>query len=249
MATIVKDHTFTDGTAARPEQMNANFDTIVTVINGNIDWDNLKASLVNAANGILKLDASGDVPLGQIPDTLTGKDADTVDTKHYSDITTKIAADIATHKAISSAHHVPTDPTAAIAVHTAIAAAHHARYTDAEAVTAVSVVTDHGALTGLTDDDHTQYIKKTPDYDSGWASINQSEAKVFTHSLGITNLLVQVYGKEGGGTIHNLNWSYPAGGAAFGYYWLNLTTTAITVRRGVNDTEAAQVRVRLWKLS
>lgn len=120
MGTIVRGDAFVDATAARPEKMNDELDTIFNVINGNIDWDNLEATLVNAADGILKLDASGGVPLAQIPDTLTGKDADTVDGEHYSDITTKITDDIATHAAIS--------------------AAHHARYTDAEAVAAVSVV-------------------------------------------------------------------------------------------------------------
>lgn len=38
------------------------------------------------ANGYAELDASGDVPLAQIPDTLTGKDADSVDGKHAADL-------------------------------------------------------------------------------------------------------------------------------------------------------------------
>lgn len=40
---------------------------------------------------------------------------------------------------------------------------HHARYTDAEAVSAVGPVgeSDHGALSGLGDDDHPQYLKLT----------------------------------------------------------------------------------------
>ena len=37
---------------------------------------------------------------------------------------------------------------------------HHVRYSDSEAISAVTpyIVTDHGALTGLGDDDHTQYL-------------------------------------------------------------------------------------------
>lgn len=41
----------------------------------------LTSAEFNAANGICGLDASADVPLAQIPDTLTGKDADSVDSK------------------------------------------------------------------------------------------------------------------------------------------------------------------------
>lgn len=132
MGSIVKEFTFVDATVARPEQVNANFDVIVTVINGNLDWDNLKASLANAANGILKLDTSADVPLAQIPDTLTGKDADTVDTKHYSQVAIDIAALIATHAAFASVHHTK----------------------------AVSGDIDHGSIGGLGDDDHSaMYLK------------------------------------------------------------------------------------------
>lgn len=170
MGTITKEYTFVDGTPARPEQMNANFDVIVAVINSNLDWDNLdEDALKNQAGGLVKLDESADVPLGQIPDTLTGKDADTVDTKHYSDITTKITADIATHKAIAAAHHAKTvyadvsadvdaaiaaaggDVTTAIAIHAAIAAAHHAK--------TVSSDIDHGSVGGLSDNDHPQYVR------------------------------------------------------------------------------------------
>lgn len=39
----------------------------------------LATAIKNAANGLPVLDASADVPLAQIPDTLTGKDADTLD--------------------------------------------------------------------------------------------------------------------------------------------------------------------------
>ena len=78
-------------------------------------------------------------------------------------------------------HGSPVDPdvAGAISTHASDASAHHAKYTDAEAVAAVEAtadyidltdggetalhshaggVTDHGALTGLTDDDHTQYL-------------------------------------------------------------------------------------------
>lgn len=76
MSIIVRTHTFVDGTVARPDELNTNENTLYTEINGSLDWDNLSAALINAANGLVKLNASGDVPLAQIPDVLTGKDAD-----------------------------------------------------------------------------------------------------------------------------------------------------------------------------
>ena len=76
MGLVVKQYTHTDGTAAKPNEVNVNEATLYTLVNGNVDWDNLKASIANAANGLVKLNASGDVPLAQIPDTLTGKSAE-----------------------------------------------------------------------------------------------------------------------------------------------------------------------------
>jgi len=73
MATIAREHVYVGGQVARASHANDNENKIYNEFNGNIDWDNLKASLVNAADGILKLDASGKVPLAQIPDVLTGK--------------------------------------------------------------------------------------------------------------------------------------------------------------------------------
>jgi len=132
MATIVRDHLYVDGKPARPSHANANEDKLYAEINGNLDWENIKAALVNAANGILKLDGSARVLLAQIPDTLTGKDADTLDSKHYSDIATEIDEDIAAHKADASAHHAKT----------------------------VNADIDHGSIGGLADNDHPQYLLK-----------------------------------------------------------------------------------------
>jgi len=170
MATIVKDHTFVDGKPARPSQANANFDKLFAEINGNLDWENIKAALVNAANGILKLNASGQIELDQVPDTLTGKDADTLDSKHYADIATEIATEIA-----AIAAEIDED----IATHKADASAHHAK------------TTDHGELTGKGDDDHAQYMLKAPGYKSGWDYIEEN--RTFTHSLGSTWLLFTIY--------------------------------------------------------
>lgn len=129
MGEIVRDHTYIDGKAARASHANENENKLFAEINGNLDWYNIDDDLINQSLGFLKLDGSARVLLAQIPDTLTGKDADTLDTKHYSDIATEIDEDIATHKGDASAHHAKT--------------------------------TDHGALDGLGDDDHIQYLKKS----------------------------------------------------------------------------------------
>lgn len=70
MAVIVRPHTYSDGAVARPDQANLNETTLYNLVNGNIDWGNIKAALQNAANGLVKLDANGDVPLPQIPESL-----------------------------------------------------------------------------------------------------------------------------------------------------------------------------------
>jgi len=66
MGTIVKPHAASDGAPARPDHVNAMLDIIYNEFNGNIDWDNLKAALQNAANGLVKLDGDADVPLAQL---------------------------------------------------------------------------------------------------------------------------------------------------------------------------------------
>lgn len=183
MSLIVREHTYVDSKPARPSHANANEIKLFNEINGNLDWANLKAALVNAANGLVKLDGSGDVPLAQIPDTLTGKDVDTLDTKHYSDIATEIDEDIATHKADASAHHAKTTDHGELgglgdddhpqylkkSGGTMVGALilHGAPTVDLHAATKKYVddvfgagVTDHGALTGLGDDDHAQYYNQ-----------------------------------------------------------------------------------------
>jgi hypothetical protein len=119
-------------------------------------------------------------------------------------------------------------------------------------------VTDHGELTGLGDDDHTIYLKKAPDYDSGWFSISQDQAITKTHNLGTVNCLVDIQGKITG-DVHEIHqtfigicYSWDSGISAnkqWGFQWYGLTTTQIAVYRGPNDDYAEQIKVRMWKLS
>jgi len=67
MATVARPHVYPEGTVARPEHANANEIVLYNLVNGNIDWQNLKVALANVANGLVKLDADGKVPLAQMP--------------------------------------------------------------------------------------------------------------------------------------------------------------------------------------
>ena len=110
-----------------------------------MDWDNLSAALVNAANGLVKLDGGAKVPIAQMSAVI---DADTVDTKHYADIIVDAAA----------------DADAAIAVHAALASVHHTK--------TVSADIDHGSIGGLADDDHPKYIKRAGDTMDGLLTLS-----------------------------------------------------------------------------
>lgn len=67
MALVTRVHSYPEDKPARASHANVNEITLYNEINGNLDWDNLKAALVNVAGGFIKLDPSGDVPLAQIP--------------------------------------------------------------------------------------------------------------------------------------------------------------------------------------
>ena len=73
MASVTRTHTYPEGKPARASHCNYNEIILYNLVNGNIDWENIKAALVNAAGGLLKLDAGGKVPLAVIPTPLTGK--------------------------------------------------------------------------------------------------------------------------------------------------------------------------------
>jgi hypothetical protein len=96
-----------------------------------------------------------------------------------------------------------------------------------------------------------------PDYDSGWVSLAQDEAKTLTHNLGgnTDDYMVDMQYKYG----NTVNQRY-YGGADFGAttfsgtreddrvgaYWRSLTTSTIGVYRRPEDTYAEQVRIRIW---
>lgn len=59
MATVTKTYTFSPGATIIAAEHNTNFDTLYTLVNGNIDSDNLSSSLAT-----VKLTSTGIVYLG-----------------------------------------------------------------------------------------------------------------------------------------------------------------------------------------
>ncbi|GAI49103.1 unnamed protein product, partial [marine sediment metagenome] len=81
-------------------------------LTGKLLMADLATAIKNAADGLVVLDASADVPLAQIPNTLTGKDADTLDGSELSAITSAIATAVSDHAALlihSSVKRKPDD--------------------------------------------------------------------------------------------------------------------------------------------
>lgn len=98
-----------------------------------------------------------------------------------------------------------------------------------------------------------------PDYDSGWMDMTQDVAQTLTHNLGgnANDYYVSMMYRN---TDSGINLRY-YGGADFGnknmvgndsdrvgLYWRTLTSSSITVYRRPEDTYAAQVRVRIWRM-
>jgi len=62
MGLINKPWTPSSGDTIDATNYNSNLDTIYNEFNGNIDLNNIKSSIINAANGLLQLDSNGDIP-------------------------------------------------------------------------------------------------------------------------------------------------------------------------------------------
>lgn len=84
-----------------------------------------------------------------------------------------------------------------------------------------------------------------PDYDSGWATLNQG-SNLFYHNLNTTKLFVYLIGKDPEG-IHQIN--IGADDNIRGAYWFHLDDTRIAVYR-VNAAywQWEQARVMIWKI-
>ncbi|NOZ72182.1 MAG: hypothetical protein GXP38_09755, partial [Chloroflexi bacterium] len=100
-----------------------------------------------------------------------------------------------------------------------------------------------------------------PDYDSGWVTINQSQAKTFNHNLGgsIDDYLVDMVYRNGSSGVNQRYFggvdfgAQPPGGMhaedRVGAYWRSLTNNSVTVYRRPDDIYAAEVRIRIWRMA
>ncbi len=88
-----------------------------------------------------------------------------------------------------------------------------------------------------------------PAYDSGLVSVTAGSTVDLLHNLGgnIDNYVVDLTCQHG--TYGRHNWGLGGDSNSpetYGVYWLDLTTSEITVRRESQDGECPQVRVRIW---
>ena len=99
---------------------------------------------------------------------------------------------------------------------------------------------------------------ETPDYDSGWQSINTNNYIDFTHNLGgdVNDYTVVLEQKDttGGGWGINNKWLgtdvyYTNVGQTrndVGSFWVDLDTTSVRVYRNPDDISSDQVRIKIW---
>ena len=89
-----------------------------------------------------------------------------------------------------------------------------------------------------------------PDYDSGWETINQGQAKTLTHSLGgdPDHYFVYLTFKDTGasGINHRRYGSYYNGTDSYGGYWRTLTDSTVIVWRGWDDDNMDEFRIQIW---
>lgn len=87
-----------------------------------------------------------------------------------------------------------------------------------------------------------------PNYDSGWLTYDQNQQRVLTHNLGgsLNNYVVDIQANNGAGPLNYGYGGETTSSEVRGYYYDQLTTTSIRVKRAFHDTSAPQMRVRIW---
>ncbi len=93
------------------------------------------------------------------------------------------------------------------------------------------------------------------DYDSGWRVISPGETLSLTHSLGgsVSDLVVDLQGRSPSLGRHQMSYGvdfYNEGLdvlRARGMCWKDLTTSTVEVERREEDTQAEEVRLRIWR--
>jgi hypothetical protein len=93
----------------------------------------------------------------------------------------------------------------------------------------------------------------SPDFDSGWRSIDQGQTIALNHNLGTDKVLIFLYGKDSAGFMHiqylggeivksDSTWYY------YGATWWSLTQNNVLVTRLADDNAWNQFQLLMWKI-
>jgi hypothetical protein len=93
------------------------------------------------------------------------------------------------------------------------------------------------------------FVRRLPDYDSGWETIDPAETLTLDHNLGgstTDDYVVDLMFLNGDGAHHLSYGGDDIGSDENGAFWRNLSTTSVRVHRWEDDLEAGEVRLRIW---
>jgi hypothetical protein len=93
------------------------------------------------------------------------------------------------------------------------------------------------------------FVRRLPDYDSGWQAIDPAEVLTLNHNLGGPDtddyVVDLMFLNEDGG--HHLSYGGDdIGSDESGAFWHSLSTTSVRVNRWEDDLEVDEVRLRIW---
>lgn len=120
-----------------------------------------------------------------------------------------------------------------------------------------------GGLAHTAAGDYVLKAMPTPDYDSGWVSVERGRSATLTHNLGgnLNNYVIQMEcfdlgSYDGNQLYHRQSYGGRADIRSFfgavvgnyrrGAYWHGLSNTEIKVHRERNDWNSPRVRIRIW---
>jgi hypothetical protein len=93
------------------------------------------------------------------------------------------------------------------------------------------------------------FVRRLPDYDSGWLAIDPGETLALIHNLGgsdTDDYVVDLMFSNDDGAHHLSYGGDQMDGDEKGAYWSKLTTFDVKVTRWEDDLEASELRLRIW---
>jgi hypothetical protein len=93
------------------------------------------------------------------------------------------------------------------------------------------------------------FVRRLPDYDSGWQAIDPAELLILNHNLGgpdTDDYVVDLMFLNEDGAHHLSYGGDEIGSDENGAFWHSLTTSTVRVRRLEDDSEVTEVRLRIW---